>query len=155
MCSSDLQRRTLATLTGSLRYTRLFGAHSLRTGGDVQRFPVREAFSMAITHAAFNEPGTAGFNAALLPHDLTRGGEPFQFADARTGHQASTFAQATLRWGTVTATLGARHDVYRFLVRGQQTQPRVGVAYQLPANAGVLRASYNRNYQTQIGRAHV
>ena len=43
---------------------------------------------------------------------------------------------------------GLRHDAYRFLVNGQQLQPRVGLAYALPGNAGVLRASYNRNFHT-------
>jgi hypothetical protein len=142
------QQRTLSNLTTSGRYTRLIGAHTLRAGADVQRFPVREDFAMGITHGAFNDPASATFNAALLPHDLTRGGRPFQFSDTRTGRQFSGFAQATLRWQPVTLTLGVRHDAYRLLVSGQQAQPRIGVAYQLPGQGGVVRASYNRNYQT-------
>jgi hypothetical protein len=142
------QQRTLSTLTTSARYTRLFGAHSVRVGADVQRFPVSETFAMGITNAGFNDPASATFNAALLPHDLTRGGQAFQFTGTRTGRQYSGFAQATLRFKAATVTMGLRHDTYRLLVSGQQAQPRVGVAYQLPGTAGVLRASYNRNYQT-------
>jgi outer membrane receptor protein involved in Fe transport len=53
-----------------------------------------------------------------------------------------------VRWGRLTATLGLRYDWYRFLVGGGQWQPRVGVAYHLKETRTVLRAAYNRLYQT-------
>ncbi|HET9469047.1 MAG TPA: TonB-dependent receptor, partial [Vicinamibacterales bacterium] len=37
---------------------------------------------------------------------------------------------------------------YSFLVDGNQLQPRIGIAYELPGSHGVFRVSYNRNYQT-------
>lgn len=142
------QDRRLSTLTATARYTRATGGHMLRAGTDVQRFPVRERFSMGITSPGFNEPGSARYNAALVPYDLTRGGAPFVFDDARAGIQLSAFAQSTLATGNVTLNLGVRFDEYRFLVNGRQLQPRVGIAYKLPGRDLVLRASYNRNYQT-------
>ncbi len=142
------QQRRLSTLSASLRYTKLIKSQSLRAGLDAQRFPVREAFSLGITSPTFNDPASDDFNASLLPHDLTRGGVPFVFSDARAGRMFSGFVQSSLRWRSATFALGLRHDSYSFLVTGWQLQPRVGVAYQLPGNAGVLRASYNRNYQT-------
>jgi hypothetical protein len=142
------QRRSLATLTASIRYTRTEGPHSVRAGFDVQRFPVREHFTMGITSPTFNAPGSAAFNPRLVAHDLTRGGTRFVFSDARAGLVLSAFVQSTLRLGPTTLTLGLRHDDYRFLVHGQALQPRVGVAYRLPGSLGVVRASYNHNYQT-------
>jgi hypothetical protein len=142
------QERGLSTLTGATRYTRLIGGSSLRAGVDVQRFPVREHFTLGITRDTFNAPGSTTFNPKLRPHDLTRGGSPFVFDDRRAGLLFSGFLQSTVRAGRATFTLGLRHDVYRFLVNGQQLQPRVGIAYRLPHGLGVLRASYNRNYQT-------
>lgn len=142
------QNRRLATYTGSARYTWLFGAHIVRAGVDVQRFPVTEAFTMAITSPTFNEPGADAYNEALLPYDLTRGGAPFAFEDARTGTQVGAFVQSTVKWGNASLALGLRHDEYRFLVSGRQLQPRVGVAYRIPRRDIVVRASYNRNYQT-------
>jgi hypothetical protein len=142
------QRRGLSTLTGAIRYTRVFSSGSFRAGADVQRFPVREHFTLGITRATFNAPGSPAFNPKLVPHDLTHGGVAFVFDDRRTGTLASGFMQSTVHAGRATLTLGLRHDVYRFLVDGQQLQPRVGVAYQIPGGIGVLRASYNRNYQT-------
>jgi hypothetical protein len=142
------QQRRLSTVTASARYSRVVGAYTIRAGVDLQRFPVREYFTMGITSPAFNVPGSASFNPSLLPHDLTRGGVPFVFEGDDAGLVASGFAQATLTRGPVTLTAGARYDDYAFLVRGRALQPRVGLALQLPGGAGVLRASYNRNYQT-------
>ena len=142
------QQRRLSTMSASLRYTKLVGRHTVRAGVDAQRFPVREAFTLGITSAAFNDPASPSFNASLLPYDLTRGGTLFTFDDAKAGRLLSGFVQSTIRWGAATFALGLRHDAYDFLVSGNQVQPRVGVAYLLPRNLGVLRASYNRNYQT-------
>ena len=142
------QRRTLSTLTMVTRYTRVIGAHSIRAGVDYQRFPVHEHFAMAITKASFNAPGSAAFNPELVAHDLTRGGTPFVFDAGQAGQTWSGFAQSTVRARHATLALGFRYDNYSLLVRGSQIQPRLGVAYQLPGGMGVVRASYNRNYQT-------
>jgi Carboxypeptidase regulatory-like domain len=142
------QDRRLSTYTASTRYTRLIGAHTLRAGFDVLRFPVEERFSMGLTSPSFNDPHGEGYNEALLSYDLTRGGRLFVFDDARSGTQVSAFAQSTWRAGATTLTAGLRHDEYRFLVNGRQLQPRVGVAYRVAGGSLVLRASYNRNYQT-------
>jgi hypothetical protein len=142
------QQRSLATVSASLRYTKVIGRQSLRAGVDAQRFPVREAFALGITSRSFNDPTSSTFNASLLPHDLTRGGSLFVFNESRAGSLTSGFVQSTLRGRGIALALGVRHDAYAFLVNGQQLQPRIGVAYELPAGHGVLRASYNRNYQT-------
>ncbi|HYE87874.1 MAG TPA: carboxypeptidase regulatory-like domain-containing protein [Vicinamibacterales bacterium] len=142
------QDRRLSTYTLSTRYHRSRGAHQLRVGADVQRFPVAEHFSMAITSPTFNVPGSDSYNAALLPYDLTRGGSHFTFDDAQTGTQLSAFVQSTLAVNRWSFNLGLRHDEYRFLVNGRQLQPRLGVAYSVLDDRFVLRASYNRNYQT-------
>jgi outer membrane cobalamin receptor len=142
------QDRRLSTYTVNARYARSLGAHFIRAGADVQRFPVHERFAMALTSPTFNVPGSAGYNEALLPYDLTRGGTHFRFDDRRTGHQASAFVQSTLALGALSINAGLRYDEYRFLVDGRQLQPRVGVAYKVPGRDLVLRASYNRNYQT-------
>lgn len=142
------QQRHLSTVTLTTRYTRSRGRQLWRAGFDTQRFPVREQFSMGLTSPSFNVPGAPDFNEALLPYDLTRGGTPFLFDATRAGTQASGFVQSSLYAGPLTLTSGLRYDEYRFLVTGRQWQPRIGVAYRVPGTAAVLRASYNRNYQT-------
>jgi outer membrane cobalamin receptor len=141
------QDRRLSTFTLSGRFNHGAGRHSFRSGIDVQRFPVAERFSMGLTSSSFNAPGSDNYNEALLPYDLTRGGSLFLFSDQQTGSQLSAFAQSTLTLSRMTLTLGLRHDEYRFLVNGRQLQPRVGLSFAARDNL-VLRASYNRNYQT-------
>src|SRR5918994_7993163 len=85
------QERSLATLSMSLRYTKLIGSQNLRAGIDAQRFPVRETFTLGITNPSFNDPASDTFNASLLPHDLTRGGSLFVFDAARAGRLLSGF----------------------------------------------------------------
>ena len=58
------------------------------------------------------------------------------------------YAETSFNFGHVSIKAGLRHDEYRFLVNGRQLQPRIGVAYRVPGRDVVLRASYNRNYQT-------
>jgi hypothetical protein len=142
------QDRGLSTITVATRYTHVAGRHSVRTGADLQRFPVRESFTLGITDPRLNEPGSNGFNPALLAHDLTRGGSLFQFSDDRVGTLATAFVQDAIVWRRVTTTLGLRFDEYRFVVTGRQWQPRVGIAWSFPGTETVLRGSYNRNYQT-------
>ena len=142
------QDRRLSTYTVNSRYTRTISSHLLRAGVDVQRFPVVERFAMGLTSPSFNDPAAEDFNEALLPYDLTRGGSMFEFEEARAGTQVGAFVQATLQFGSWTANAGVRHDEYHFLVSGRQVQPRVGVAYRPGGRDLVLRALYNRNYQT-------
>lgn len=142
------QDRRLSTWTVGGRYNRGSGRHRLRAGADWQRFPVTERFTMGLTSPAFNEPGSSGYNEALLPYDLTRGGSLFLFTDAQVGTQVSAFAQSTWSFARVTLTAGLRHDEYHFLVSGRHLQPRLGVSYFALGDRLVLRASYNRNYQT-------
>jgi len=142
------QSRHLNTFTVSNRVNWVRGRNSLRAGVDWQRFHVSEDFAMGITDPAFNVPGAKGFNDSLLAHDLSRGGSLFRFRDRAAGTLFSLFAQDVIRAGRLTLSLGARYDNYRFLVNGQQVQPRVGVAFDLKETGTVLRASYNRNYQT-------
>jgi hypothetical protein len=116
------QDRNASTFTLAGRWTREAGRHSWRAGADTQHFPIREHF--------------------------TFGRDDFRFAKSQAGSLHSGFAQDTIRLGRWTLTLGLRFDAYRFLVDGNQLQPRVGLAYHVRETGTVLRASYNRNYQT-------
>lgn len=129
------QERHLSTGTAGLRWSAVQGIHNLRAGFDVQRFPVSEAFTFAAT-----DPALGADNANL---------RPFQFAGRATGALDSGYLQDQLRLGSRwQLSLGLRFDSYRFLARGTQWQPRVGIAYHLHETSTVFSASYNRLYQT-------
>lgn len=142
------QARRLGTYNLNARYNRVSGRHTWRGGVDYQRFPLREHFNFAITSPDFNSQGDEEFNPALAPYDLTQGGDWFRFSGRAAGSLSSAFLQDTMRLGRFVVTLGLRYDYYRFLARGAQWQPRVGLAYHLKETGTVFRASYNRTYQT-------
>lgn len=142
------QARHLSTLTVSNHVNAIAGRHMLRGGVDFQHFPVSENFTFGITDPAFNDPAGEGYRPTLLPHDLSRGGRLFAFSKKAAGKLTSGFLQDHVKYGRLVLSAGLRYDDYRFLVQGRQLQPRVGVAYHLPRTGTVLRASYNRTYQT-------
>lgn len=142
------QTRHLSTATAGARWNTQAGAHTLRAGFDVQRFPVSENFSFGITDASFNAPGP-DFNPNLARFDLTRpDSRLFRFSGKATGALDAGYAQDQVRLGAWQFSLGLRFDSYRFLVHGTQIQPRLGVSYHLRDSGTVFRASYNRLYQT-------
>lgn len=142
------QTRRLTTATLWNRVNTVRGRHNVKAGADAQYFPVSERFTFGITSATFNAPELPGFIDTLLDYDLTRGGRLFRFADAAAGGLYSGFIQDNISLGRWNLALGLRYDAYRFLTRGNQMQPRVGVSYYLRETGTVLRASYNRTYQT-------
>jgi len=144
------QARHLSNLTVATRFNRLSGRHEWRGGFDYQHFPLSENFSFAITSPEFNRPDSPEFIPTLLEFDLTRGGQWFHFSDKGAGNQYSGFLQDKIKLGSFTFQLGLRYDNYRFLVKDDQWQPRVGVAYHIPALGTALRASYNRIFQTPV-----
>ena len=144
------QARHLSNFTSANRMNLIQGKHEFRFGFDYQRFPVSENFSFGITDSRFNQPETGGYIPSLFPFDLSRGGGLFQFSDKQSGNLYSGFLQDKVRLGQLLLSLGARYDKYSFLVKGSQLQPRVGIAYHIGRIGTVLRASYNRIYQTPV-----
>ncbi|MEQ1886523.1 MAG: TonB-dependent receptor [Bryobacteraceae bacterium] len=142
------QARHLSTVTFANRFNKILGPHTIRSGADIQHFPISENFTMGITDPLFNAPGSIGFNDGLLPYDLTRGGRIFVFSDRNAGMLVSGFVQDSVTLGRFVLSVGARYDRYRLVVKGNQLQPRLGVSFHLKETGTVLRASYNRNYQT-------
>ncbi len=140
--------RHLSTLSTFNRLNWNRGRHTLRMGIDFQHFPVSENFFFGLTAPSFNDPASAEFNPNLVPFDLSRGGDWFRFSRGRSGRLYSGFLQDRIKLGRFQFNLGGRYDNYRFLVVGAQIQPRVGLSYHLRETGTVLRASYNRNFQT-------
>jgi hypothetical protein len=142
------QSRRHSTFTLIQRLSTIRGAHTIKGGFDFMRFPVRETFSFAITDPDFNHPNSEDFIETLLPYDLTRGGRRFNFFEKNAGRQYSGYLVDNIRLGRWQFSLGGRLDAYRFLVNGNQFQPRLGVSFNIKETGTVLRASYNRTYQT-------
>jgi outer membrane cobalamin receptor len=109
------------------------GRHEIKIGGDLLHAPVREALQYRITDASFFDPETL---------------VDFTFADRQTDREQALFAQDTIRLGNLTASAGLRWDRYAFVARDSAFSPRLGVAWYWPRTDLVLRASYDRAFQT-------
>jgi outer membrane cobalamin receptor len=110
-----------------------FGRHHVKFGGDLVFAPIREQLDYTITDPSVFEDGTPG--------SLT-------FSDHRNDHEQSLFAQDTLAVGSLTASIGLRWDHYALVVKDHALSPRLGAAWSLANGDIVLRASYDRVFQT-------
>ena len=118
-------------LNGSVSAHR--GVHEWKAGGDISTGTVREDFAYTITDE--ND-----FDSDV-PRDFT-------FADRRHDYEQSLFVQDQIRSGSWTVNAGLRWDHYRLVVEDNAFSPRLAVAWSSPAKDLVLRASYDRAFQT-------
>jgi hypothetical protein len=118
--------------------------NEVKVGLNLKRYPIKEHFAFGLTDPGLNDPDSEDFNANLAPYDLTRGGRQFVFDAHRTGSYNAAYAQDNVKFNNLTANLGLRYDNNNLPLKDSALQPRVGVAYYIPATKTVLRASYNR-----------
>lgn len=109
------------------------GAHEWKAGLDATFGSVREAFSYAITDPSAFDPSTPA---------------TFSFADRATDREQALFVQDQLRLGAWTINAGLRWDHYSLLVNERALSPRLGIAWWWPRGDLVIRASYDRAFQT-------
>jgi len=122
--------------------------HELKFGAVFKSYPIQERFSFGITDPNLNDPASESYNSNLAQYDFTRGGTFFRFEASRTVTYVAGFAEDTIRLSNLTAQVGVRYDHNDFPLTESQFQPRIGLAYYVPATKTVLRASYNRVFET-------
>jgi outer membrane cobalamin receptor len=109
------------------------GSQEWKAGLDAEFGSVREAFSYSITDPTNFDPS--------VPLE-------FSFADRANDREQAAFFQDQLRLGAWTFNAGFRWDHYRLRVDEQAVSPRLGVAWSWPRADLVVRASYDRTFQT-------
>ena len=95
-----------------------------------------------------NPPGSDDFLPGLLPFDLTRGGQFFNFNETGTIKSQAVYAQDALTAGPATVNLGLRVDHYDGLTQKTAAEPRIGVSLATKNNGSAVRASYGRTMET-------
>ncbi len=123
-------------------------ANQLKAGATYKSYPITERFSFGITSPDLNDPASDTYNPNLSPYDLTRGGSLFLFGQSKSVTYLAGFVEDTVRLSNLTAQIGLRYEHNSFPRTESQLQPRVGVAWYIPATKTVLRASYNRIFET-------
>jgi outer membrane cobalamin receptor len=109
------------------------GAHEWKLGGDVNIGSVRERFGYLITDPDRFDPGTPAV---------------FSFEGRRADREQALFVQDQIRLGPWTLDAGVRWDHYQLVVDQSAFSPRLAAAWSWPAADLVLRASYDRAFQT-------
>jgi len=164
----DLQSETVSqsrTLTNAgLRSDVTFvrGIHNLKAGITYEQTFLTENEHIGIVDPTFYPAAAAFYNcldaggnpvantpcAALKPFDLTQGGVLFPFHGHTDVKELALYVQDSITRGNWTFNLGIRGDLYNGLSIGRQTEPRVGIAYNIKASNTILRVSYARTLES-------
>jgi hypothetical protein len=90
----------------------------------------------------------ANYLSVLAPYDLTRGGSLFSYSGHTDVKELGLYVEDQIKAKNWLFNLGLRQDVYNGLTDATQTQPRIGIAYNIKPSATVLRVSYARTLET-------
>jgi hypothetical protein len=92
--------------------------------------------------------GTGTFNPTLEPYDLTRGGAFYGYVGHADIKEMALYAEDEIKAGHWDFNLGLREDLYNGLTDANQTEPRLGVAYNIKPTGTVASLSYARTLET-------
>ncbi|MBZ5616604.1 MAG: TonB-dependent receptor, partial [Acidobacteriia bacterium] len=159
---SVAQDRTLtnAGLRTTLSYVK--GAHNIKLGATYQQTFLNENDNLGIvdnglipslTDANGNPCFVNGVAldapcSNLLPFDLTRGGSLFAFRGHTDVKQLALYVQDQITKGNWSFNVGLRGDFYNGLTTHKESEPRLGLAYNIKRTSTVLRLSYARVLET-------
>jgi hypothetical protein len=170
--SSIAQERTLtnAAVHSDISYAK--GIHTFKAGAQYGQTFLNEDDSLGVVEATYDAPcmdmngnplaGFSGptacngvdslvnpnYNAILAPYDLTRGGSYYLYTGHTDVKELGLYAEDQIKAHNWLFNLGLREDLYNGLTRANQTQPRVGIAYNIKPSGTVLRVSYARTLET-------
>jgi hypothetical protein len=169
--SSIEQYRTLtnAAVHSDVSYAK--GKHTVKAGAQYGQTFLRENDSLGVVDPtyAFSAPcldlsgnPAAGYsnqsscpngaNPSYLPvlalYDFTRGGSYYSSIGHTDVKELGLFVEDQIKAGNWLFNLGLRGDVYNGLTSATQTEPRVGIAYNIKPTTTVLRVSYARTLET-------
>jgi hypothetical protein len=168
--SSIAQNRTLtnAAVHSDLTYSK--GIHNIKAGAQYEQTFLRENDRLGVVDPTYNSPcldasgnPAAGYSdpsqcpvgmqntnylSVLTPYDLTRGGVFYHYAGRADIKELALYIEDEIKAGNWDFNLGLREDVYNGLTGANQTEPRVGIAYNIKPSGTVLRLSYARTLET-------
>ena len=172
--SSIAQFRTLTNSAVHSDYSYSKGIHTIKAGAQYGQTFLREHDSLGIVDPTYNfsapcvdangnplpgysDPsqcpiGVAAANPGYLPvlarYDLTRGGSYYGYFGHTDVKELGMFLEDQIKLKNWLFNLGLREDIYNGLTHANQTQPRLGVAYNVKPTNSVLRVSYARTLET-------
>ncbi|HEX3580430.1 MAG TPA: TonB-dependent receptor [Thermoanaerobaculia bacterium] len=156
------QNRRLTNVGGQASYSYIKGVHNFKVGGELQQTSLTENDRLAIVDPnllpsladgngdpCFDDTGALASPCTdLLPYDLTRGGGYYNFNRHANVRLGTLYAQDQITRGDWVFNVGLRGDSYHGLSKGNELEPRLGLAYKVEKTNTVLRASYARTMET-------
>jgi Carboxypeptidase regulatory-like domain len=150
------------------------GHHTLKYGMDLKQTRLLENFQFGVTDPTFNpvcvdgDGNAAGpptvldpnrcdglgltanpnLNPGLIPYDLSRGGQLFNYHATGNVNQYAFYVEDTITAGHFVLTPGFRFDRYAGQATATSPQPRLGIAYNIKNTSTVLRVAYSRTMET-------
>ena len=167
--SSISQRRILTNAGIHSDFTYAKGIHNIKIGAEYEQTFLREHDSLGVVDPFYNAPcldvngnPAAGYPdqsacpngvnpsylPVLAPYDFTRGGGYYTYFGHTDVKELALYVEDEIKAGNWDFNLGVREDVYNGLTDANQTEPRVGVAYNIRPSGTVLRISYARTLET-------
>ena len=170
--SSISQNRTLLNTAVHADLTYSKGINNIKIGAQYGQTFLREHDYLGVVDATYNAPcvdvngnplpgyadpstcdGVVSFpNPAYLsvlgPYDLTRSGTEYAYFGHTDVKELALYIEDQIRAGNWNFNLGLREDVYNGLTDANQTEPRVGIAYNIKPSSTVLSISYARTLET-------
>src|SRR5580658_5830859 len=157
------QYRTLtnAGVHSDLSYSK--GKQVIKGGALYSNTGLRERDSLGLVAATFNSPCVGGngnpvngftsptqcaafgllpnsaFNPVLVPYDLTRGGNNYNYLGRADIKEIALYLEDQIKAGAWLVNLGIRGDIYNGLAHATQAEPRLGLSYNLKQTNTVLR----------------
>lgn len=168
------QNRHLSNWGTRVEFSYAKGINNIKIGTELEQTRLVENFALGVTDPTFNpiclttagaavptanilnpaQCATAGyvanssFSPGLLPFDLTRGGQLFEFHGARNINQQNVFAQDQITIKNLTISAGLRFDNYDGISTDKLLQPRAGFSYLVKMTGTVIRGSFDRVMET-------
>jgi hypothetical protein len=167
--ASISQYRTLTNSAVHSDFSYVKGIHSIKAGAQYGQTFLRENDNLGIVDAYYNSPclDASGNPAAgyanqsscpngtnlsyipvLAPYDLTRSGSYYDYSGHTDVKELGLYIEDQIKTGNWLFNLGLREDAYNGLASATQTQPRVGIAYNIKPSTTVLRVSYARTLES-------
>jgi hypothetical protein len=170
--SSISQYRTLTNSAIHSDFSYAKGKQNIKLGVQYGQTFLNENDSLGVVESTYNSPcislsgnplpgysspatcpatttiPNANYLSVLAPYDLTRGGSLYNYSGHTDIKELALFAEDQIKAGNWLFNLGLREDVYNGLTDANQTQPRIGIAYNIKPSTTVLRVSYARTLET-------
>ncbi len=170
--SSISQYRTLTNTAVHSDFSYAKGRHNIKVGVQYGQTFLDESDGLGVVESTYNSPcvdlngnplpgysspascpalttlPNANYLSVLAPYDLTRGGSTYNYSGHTDVKELALFAEDQIKAGNWLFNVGLRQDVYNGLTDANQTQPRIGIAYNIKPSTTVLRASYARTLET-------